>query len=86
MDRLTTEQRSALMSKIRSWDTGPEQALRSALHKRGLRFRKHLKSLRGRPDVVFMSARVAVFVDGHFWHGYRYPAWKHKLMPCHIGN
>lgn len=81
MDRLTPEQRSALMAKVRSWDTGPERTLRSALHRRGLRFRKHLKTLRGRPDIVFVSALVAVFVDGDFWHGYRYPVWKHKLTP-----
>jgi len=48
-----------------------ERALRSELHRRGLRFRKHVAPLRGvrcRPDVVFTRARVAVFVDGCFWH------------------
>ncbi len=54
-------------------DTKPEIKLRSALHRRGLRFRKdHLircGSLRVRPDVVFTRALVAVFVDGCFWHG-----------------
>lgn len=53
-------------------DTGPERALRSALHQRGLRFRKdlHLKLAESsaRPDIVFTRARVAVFVDGCFWH------------------
>ena len=52
-------------------DSGPERALRSALHRRGLRFRKHTQAvpgLRCRPDVVFTRARVAVFVDGCFWH------------------
>ena len=53
-------------------DTGPEVALRSELHRRGLRFRKDLP-LRPpgrvvRPDVVFPAARLAVFVDGCFWH------------------
>jgi DNA mismatch endonuclease (patch repair protein) len=53
-------------------DTPPEVALRSALHRLGLRFRLHRKIegvLRVRPDIVFVSARVAVFVDGCFWHG-----------------
>jgi DNA mismatch endonuclease (patch repair protein) len=54
-----------------SRDTSPESAVRSALHGRGLRFRKHyaaVKGLRCRPDIVFVGARVAVFIDGCFWH------------------
>lgn len=55
-------------------DTRAELLLRSALHRRGLRFRKdHLvrcmNGLKVRPDVVFTRARIAVFVDGCFWHG-----------------
>lgn len=80
-DRLTPAQRSLLMSKVKSKDTKPELAVRSALHRQGLRFRKHVRSLPGCPDIVFVSARVAVFVDGDFWHGYRFPAWRHKLAP-----
>lgn len=52
-------------------DSAVERALRSALHRRGLRFRKHVNvvpGLRCRPDVVFTCPRVAVFVDGCFWH------------------
>jgi DNA mismatch endonuclease (patch repair protein) len=52
--------------------TGPELALRTALHQRGLRYRLHrapLPSLRRTADIVFGPARVAVFVDGCFWHG-----------------
>lgn len=55
----------------RGQDTKPERALRSKLHRSGLRFRKHtapLKGLRCRADVVFLRERVAVFVDGCFWH------------------
>lgn len=52
--------------------TRPEARLRSALHQRGLRFRKdlllHAGGLRARPDIVFTRRRVAVFVDGCFWH------------------
>jgi DNA mismatch endonuclease (patch repair protein) len=54
-------------------DTRPERALRSALHRLGLRYRVDLKLGTGRsaprPDVAFTRARVAVFVDGCFWHG-----------------
>jgi DNA mismatch endonuclease (patch repair protein) len=67
------------MSRIKGKDTGLEVRVRSELHKRGLRFRKHVKELPGRPDIVFSRARVAVFIDGDFWHGYRFPAWEDKV-------
>ncbi len=78
-DNLTPEQRSYCMSSIKGKDTGPETRVRSELHKRGFRFRKHLKELPGQPDVVFTKAKVAVFIDGDFWHGYRFPTWEHKV-------
>lgn len=59
---------SRIMAAVRSRDTKPEIALRSNLWRRGLRFRIHSK-LFGKPDIVFPSARLAVFVDGDFWHG-----------------
>src|SRR5688500_6227481 len=68
----TSEEVSRRMRRNPRRDTGPEVALRSELHRRGLRFRKDLP-LRlpervVRPDVVFPRAQVAVFVDGCFWH------------------
>lgn len=60
---------SAAMRKVRSQDTTPERVLRKALWSRGLRYRLHYRHLPGSPDIVFPSARVAVFVDGDFWHG-----------------
>jgi DNA mismatch endonuclease (patch repair protein) len=59
------------MSRQRSQDTDPERALRSRLHRLGLRYRLHLRpvtGLRRQADIVFPRARVAVFVDGCFWH------------------
>jgi DNA mismatch endonuclease (patch repair protein) len=56
------------MSRMPTKDTESELALRRELHKRGLRFRLHLRSLPGRPDIAFTRAHVAVFVDGCFWH------------------
>ena len=53
MDRLSKDRRSANMRQIRSKDTEPERALRGLLHQSGLRFRKHVKTLPGRPDIVF---------------------------------
>jgi len=78
-DNLTPKQRSYCMSRIKGKDTGPEKKVRSALHKRGLRFRKHVNDLPGKPDIVFRKAKVAVFIDGDFWHGYRFPAWEDKV-------
>jgi DNA mismatch endonuclease (patch repair protein) len=59
------------MQATRRRDTEPERALRSVLHRHGLRFRvdHKLPGLRRRADIVFPRVRVAVFVDGCFWHG-----------------
>lgn len=70
MDRLDPQARSLLMSKVRGKDTKPEMAVRSYLHRRGLRYRLHDRSLPGKPDLVFKSRRVVVFVHGCFWHGH----------------
>lgn len=70
-DFLSKETRSQVMSRIRSKDTKPERSLRSALFAAGLRgWRCHPKGVPGRPDVAFIRWRVAVFVDGRFWHGH----------------
>lgn len=76
-DVMSTEQRSALMGRIRGKDTQPEMALRRAVWALGLRYRLHRKIGRIKPDMVFAGARVAVFVDGCFWH--RCPL--HGVMP-----
>jgi len=78
-DNLTKKQRSYCMSRNKGKDTSIELKVRSAIHKRGLRFRKHYKGLPGNPDLVFVKAKVAVFIDGDFWHGYRFPCWKNQL-------
>jgi DNA mismatch endonuclease (patch repair protein) len=61
--------RSEQMARIRARDTKPEVLLRRLLWSRGLRYRLHLRVEGCRPDLVFKGARVAVFVDGCFWHG-----------------
>lgn len=60
---------STFMSRQKTADTGPEMAVRRELHRRGLRFRVNTKDLPGRPDIVFTRARIAVQIDGCFWHG-----------------
>jgi DNA mismatch endonuclease, patch repair protein len=67
------------MSRVKSRDTAPEIALRSELRRLRIRFRTHAKDLPGTPDFVFDAERIVVFVDGDFWHGYRFPCWKRTL-------
>src|SRR5687768_13465956 len=80
-DLLTKEQRSALMSKMRSTNTVAERLMFELLEARGMSFGKHESNLPGRPDVVFHERRLAVFIDGDFFHGRGFSAWKHKLAP-----
>jgi DNA mismatch endonuclease Vsr len=61
--------RSRIMKAVKSKNGGPELALRSTLFRLGLRYRLHMKDLPGKPDIVFVGSRVAVFCDGDFWHG-----------------
>ena len=69
VDRLSKEERSRLMSKVRGWDTGIEAAFRKELWRRGGRYRKNFRVEGIKVDVVFTRIRLAVFVDGCFWHG-----------------
>ena len=71
--------RSQNMSRIRGADTGPELALRRALKAQGIGYRIHARGLPGRPDVVFVKARLAVFVHGCFWH--RHPGCRRATTP-----
>jgi len=80
-DRLTRAQRSYNMSRIRGFDTSLEVAVRRELRRCRVRFKANVMSLPGRPDLVFPSAKLIVFIDGDFWHGFRYPAWKRRLAP-----
>jgi DNA mismatch endonuclease (patch repair protein) len=57
------------MRNIRSKDSIPEKKLRLELWKRGYRYRKNVKSIIGKPDICFLSRRLAVFCDSDFWHG-----------------
>ena len=68
MDNWSKEKRSKVMSNIRSKDTKPEVALRSALYKHGYRYRIHYKGLPGKPDIVLPKYKTVIFVNGCFWH------------------
>ncbi len=75
MDNLTKEKRSKVMAAIHSKDTVPEVTLRKALWQRGLRFR--IQYGKNKIDIAFPKKKVAIFVDGCFWHGC--PLHSHKI-------
>jgi len=77
-DVFTEEKRSWVMSRIRGKDTGPERHVEKLLRKAKIRFRKHYK-VAGSPDFALPERKVAIFVDGDFWHGYDYAKHGKKL-------
>lgn len=76
----SSEKASQALSKIKATETKGEKLLRSTLWKLGLRFRKNVKSLPGKPDVVFPREKVAVFCDGDFWHGRKWAKDRRRLQ------
>lgn len=78
-DVMTAEQRSRVMSRNRGKNTSPERYVHELAEAAGLSFLKHEDSLPGKPDLVFGEQRLAVFIDGDFWHGWRFPIWEHRL-------
>lgn len=68
MKTLPSEQKSRMMSRVRTKGTAPELALRSALHSAGIRFRLHRKDLPGKPDIALPKYKCVIFVHGCFWH------------------
>jgi len=87
-DNLTREQRSKVMASIRGKNTKPELIIRKILWSGGFRYRIHDKSVYGTPDISNKRRKLAVFIDGCFWHGckkcYKEPAtntvfWREKI-------
>ncbi len=79
MDALTKLQRSALMSNVRSKDTTTELAVRGMIFSLGFRYRLHRVDLPGKPDLVFVSKRKIIFINGCFWH--RHKGCKYSTTP-----
>lgn len=75
----TTEERSRLMQKIRSINTKPEILFRRLLWARGIRYRKNNINLPGKPDISISKYKVAIFIDGEFWHGFNWEEKKKKI-------
>lgn len=69
-DTITRAKRSEVMARIRGKDTTPELAVRRALHRMGYRYRLHVMTLPGRPDIVLPRHRAVIQVKGCFWHGH----------------
>jgi DNA mismatch endonuclease Vsr len=68
-DKLTPEQRKKNMKAVKNKDSKIELSLRKELWKRGYRYRLHYTKVPGKPDLVFISKKVAIFCDSEFWHG-----------------
>jgi DNA mismatch endonuclease (patch repair protein) len=75
----TTIKRSMHMAKIRSVDTKSEILLRKALWNHGIKYRKNSKSLPGTPDISIRKYKLAIFIDGEFWHGYDWERKKPRI-------
>lgn len=71
MDNHTKEVRSYNMSRIRSTNSKPEELVRRYLFSKGLRYRKNVKTLPGKPDIVLSKYKTIVFVNGCFWHAHQ---------------
>lgn len=71
VDHVDKAKRSFIMASVHSEGTGPEKAVRAIVRRLGYRCRLHVKSLPGRPDLVFQSRRKIIFVHGCFWHRHR---------------
>ncbi|OGZ32448.1 MAG: very short patch repair endonuclease [Candidatus Portnoybacteria bacterium RBG_13_40_8] len=82
-DKFSKEKRSEIMSLIRSRNTKLEigflELLSSELYPKGYRYRKHYSRILGKPDVAFVKERIAIFLDGDFWHGYNFNKLKKRL-------
>ena len=72
MDKRTTEQRRKNMQAVKNKDSQIELLLRQELWSRGLRYRKNVNRIYGKPDIVVIGKKIAVFCDSEFWHGYNW--------------
>lgn len=69
-DKVSAEQRSRNMARVKNKNTAPEIVVRKTLHRLGYRFRLHRRDLPGNPDIVLPRYRTVIFVHGCFWHGH----------------
>lgn len=79
MDVFNKQKRSEIMSHIRSKNTKAEIIVFKELNRRGVYFQKHYKKAAGSPDIALPRKKIAIFIDGDFWHGYRFNSFKDRL-------
>lgn len=79
MDKLTRDQRRKNMQAVKSKDSKIEVRLRKILWHQGYRYRKNYNKLEGKPDIVLIKHRIAIFCDSEFWHGYDWDNKKHEI-------
>lgn len=79
----TTEYRSNMMKKIHSTGGKAEVLLAKLLFHEGIRYRKNYKELPGKPDIAITKYKIAVFIDGEFWHGYNWEFQKNNRIHTH---
>jgi len=79
MHRKTPEQISYNMQRVKSKDSQIEVLLRKELWRRGLRYRKNTADICGKPDIAFLTKKLAIFCDSEFWHGYNWDERKFDL-------
>lgn len=79
MDVFNKQKRSEIMSHIRSKNTKVEVLVFRYLNRKGIYFQKHYKKAAGSPDIALPRKKIAVFIDGDFWHGYRFNGFKDRL-------
>jgi DNA mismatch endonuclease, patch repair protein len=85
-DRVSKEQRSANMARVKNKNTEPELVVRKILHRLGYRFRIHRRDLPGYPDIVLPRHRKAIFVHGCFWHSHSCPRGKRPSTRAEFWN
>ena len=79
MDVFSKKKRSEIMSRIKSKNTKAEVLIFKELRKRGIYFQKHYKRAAGNPDIALPRKKKAVFIDGDFWHGWKFKKNKKRL-------
>lgn len=75
----TKKKRSEIMSRIHSKNTSIEKAIFSGLRKQKIYFQKHYDKVPGKPDIALPRKKIAIFIDGDFWHGYKFKKTKKRL-------
>lgn len=80
-DIFTTEKRSQIMSLVKGKNTKPEMLAFKLLRRERVHFQRHYDRVPGKPDIAVPSKKLAIFIDGAFWHGRDFEDIKHKLTP-----